>query len=84
MQPKKTLKFKSHVQIIKGSKHYKELSGAGVSIMYKNFDRNIHDEILVYDGKGLVSQLGGVISLFLGISFYTLISNMLSWMEMKL
>ena len=74
------------MQIIKGNKLHnnEENSGVVLNIAYKNYDKTVHDEILVYDGPGLIYQLGGVISLFLGISFYTLLSNMLDWVGRKL
>ena len=74
------------MQIIKGNKLHnnEENSGVVLNIAYKNYDKTVHKEILVYDGPGLIYQLGGVISLFLGISFYTLLSNMLDWVGRKL
>ena len=52
-------------------------------IRYKSFEKTIHEEILVYDKSGMVSQLGGVISLFIGISFYTLFSDCLDFIKRK-
>ena len=86
MQSKKSLKFKPELQIIRGNKlsHNANKSGVSISIMYKNIKKIIHDEMLVYDGPGLISQLGGVISLFLGISIYTFLSGVLDWIGKKL
>ena len=53
-------------------------------IGYKNFEKTIHEEILVYDKKGMVSQLGGVVSLFIGISFFTLFSDFLDFVQKKI
>ena len=86
MQSKKSLKFKPELQIIRGNKlsYNANKSGVSISIMYKNIKKIIHDEMLVYDGPGLISQLGGVISLFLGISIYTFLSGVLDWIGKKL
>ena len=50
-------------------------------IRYKSFEKTIHEEILVYDKSGMISQLGGVVSLFIGISFYTIISDCLDFIQ---
>jgi hypothetical protein len=52
-------------------------------IRYKSFEKTIHEEILVYDQSGMVSQLGGVVSLFIGISFFTLFSDCLDFIQKK-
>jgi hypothetical protein len=54
-----------------------------VVIRYKSFEKTIHEEILVYDKSGMVSQLGGVVSLFIGISFFTLFSDCLDFIQKK-
>ena len=46
-------------------------------VRYKNDLKKVQEEIRVYDTLGIVSQLGGVISLFIGISFFSLIDYML-------
>ena len=86
MKTKKSLNFKPQLQIIKGNKlgNDKMHSGVFINVMYKNYDKIIYDEMLVYDGLGLISQLGGVISLFLGISIFTLLSEVLDWIGKKL
>ena len=53
-------------------------------IRYKSFEKTIHEEILVYDNRGIVSQLGGVVSLFIGISFYTLFSDCMDFIQKKI
>ena len=53
-------------------------------IKYKSFEKTIHEEILVYDKSGMVSQLGGVVSLFIGISFFTLFSDCLDFVQKKI
>ena len=55
-----------------------------VAIRYKSIEKTIHEEILVYDKSGMVSQLGGVVSLFIGISFFTLFSDCLDFIQKKI
>ena len=52
-----------------------------LAIHYKDDVRRVQEEILVYDTLGMVSQLGGVISLFIGISFFSLIDYMLDFVK---
>ena len=54
-----------------------------VNITYNGFKKTIHEEILVFDKSGMVSQLGGVVSLFIGISFFTLFSDCLDFIQKK-
>ena len=63
-----------------------EMKNSGVifTIKYKSFEKTIHKEILVYDKSGMVSQLGGVVSLFIGISFFTLFSDCLDFILKKM
>ena len=84
-QPKKSLEYKSNVFVVKGS----ELTSNGYSIVslslsYKDYRKTINEEITVYDTPGLVYQLGGVISLFLGISFFTIICDLLDCIKEKI
>ena len=53
------------------------------NIRYNSIEKTIHEEILVYDQSGMVSQLGGVVSLFIGISFFTLFSDCLDFIQKK-
>ena len=84
-QPKKSLEYKSNVFVVKGS----ELTSNGYSIVslslsYKDYRKTINEEITVYDTPGLVYQLGGVISLFLGISFFTIVCDLLDCIKEKI
>ena len=84
-QPKKSLEYKSNVFVVKGS----ELTSNGYSIVslslsYKDYRKTINEEITVYDTPGLVYQLGGVVSLFLGISFFTIICDLLDCIKEKI
>ena len=54
------------------------------NIKYNSFEKTIHEEILVYDESGMVSQIGGVVSLFIGISFFTLFSDFLDFVQKKI
>ena len=53
-------------------------------IGYKSFEKTIHEEILVYDKRGMVSQIGGVVSLFIGISIFPLFSDCLDFILKKM
>ena len=52
-----------------------------LAIRYKDSFKSYQEEILVYDTLGMVSQLGGVISLFIGISFFSLIDYVLDFVK---
>ena len=84
-QPKTSVEYKSNVFVVKGS----ELTSNGYSIVslslsYKDYRKTINEEITVYDTPGLVYQLGGVISLFLGISFFTIVCDLLDCIKEKI
>ena len=53
------------------------------TIMDKSTEKTVHKERLVYDKSGMVSQVGGVLSLFLGFSFFSLISDFLEFIAKK-
>ena len=53
------------------------------NMMYKSTEKTVHKERLVYDKSGMVSQVGGVLSLFLGFSFFSLISDFLEFIAKK-
>ena len=53
------------------------------TMMYKSTYKTVHEERLVYDQSGMVSQLGGILSLFLGFSFFSLISDFLDFIAKK-
>ena len=77
--------YKSNVFVVKGT----ELTSNGHSMVfltlsYKNNRKTINEEITVYDTPGLVYQLGGVISLFLGISFFTIVCDLLDCIKEKI
>ena len=67
LQMKKITKFNSRVQINKGSQLVKK-ANYHVTLMttFKNKEKTVISEILVYDAPGLVSVMGGIILLFLG------------------
>ena len=53
------------------------------TMMYKSTEKTVHKERLVYDKSGMVSQVGGVLSLFLGFSFFSLVSDFLEFIAKK-
>ena len=85
LQPKHSLEYQSKIQLVMGNPlNDKTNSTIYVTIRYKSFEKTIHEEILVYDKSGMVSQLGGVVSLFIGISFFTLFSDCLDFVQKKI
>ena len=85
LQPKHSLEYQSKIQLVMGNPlNDKTNSTVYVTIRYKSFEKTIHEEILVYDKSGMVSQLGGVISLFIGISIYPLFSDCLDFIQKKI
>ena len=85
LQPKHSLEYQSKIQLVMGNPlNDKTNSTVYVTIRYKSFEKTIHEEILVYDKSGMVSQLGGVVSLFIGISFFTLFSDCLDFIQKKI
>ena len=85
LQPKHSVEYQSNLQLIKGNplNDWKK-SVVDFVIIYKSFEKITHEEILVYDNRGIVSQLGGVVSLFIGISFYTLFSDCMDFIQKKI
>ena len=80
---KQSIEFKSDLTV---SKLPKEAAASPLfvfSMMYKSTQKTVHEERLVYDQSGMVSQLGGILSLFLGFSFYSLISDLLDFIAKK-
>ena len=85
LQPKHSVEYQSNLQLIKGNplNDWKK-SVVDFVIIYKSFEKTTREEILVYDNRGIVSQLGGVVSLFIGISFYTLFSDCMDFIQKKI
>ena len=85
LQPKHRIEYQSSLQLIKGNplNDWKK-SVVDFVIIYKSFEKITREEILVYDNRGIVSQLGGVVSLFIGISFYTLFSDCMDFIQKKI
>ena len=85
LQPKHSVEYQSNIQLVMGNQlNDRKNSTVYVTIKYKTFEKTIHEEILVYDKSGMVSQLGGVVSLFIGISFFTLFSDCLDFIRKKI
>ena len=85
LQPKHNVEYKSKVQLVMGNAlNVKKTSEVDFIITYNSFKKTIHEEILVYDKSGIVSQLGGVVSLFIGISIFPLFSDCLDFIQKKI
>ena len=77
LKMKKSLNFKSEVQLIKGSPLAgKKNASVDLILIYKNQEKTVTEEILIYDTPGMVSQIGGILSLFLGFSFFSLLCDL--------
>ena len=77
LKMKKSLNFNFDLQIVKGSPlSGKRKASVDLILMYKNQEKIVTEEILVYDTPGMVSQIGGILSLFLGFSFYSLLCDL--------
>ena len=80
---KQSIEFKSDLTVYKLPKEAAASPLFVFSMMYKSTQKTVHEERLVYDQSGMVSQLGGILSLFLGFSFFSLISDFLDFIEKK-
>ena len=82
---KKSLIFNSDLQVIKGRplKNQKNIS-VDLIVMYKNQEKTITEEILVYDTPTMISQIGGILSLFLGFSFFSIICDLMELIQIKM
>ena len=79
---KKSLIFNSDLQVIKGRPltNQKNVS-VDLIVMYKNQEKTITEEILVYDTPTMISQIGGILSLFLGFSFFSIICDLMELIQ---
>ena len=77
LKMKKSLNFNFDLQIVKGSPlSGKRKASVDLILMYKNQEKIVTEEILVYDTPGMVFQIGGILSLFLGFSFFSLLCDL--------
>ena len=83
LRKKNSITFKSNVKVGKFSKKSSDWPLMSIVIMYQSTEKTVHEERLVYDQSGMVSQLGGILSLFLGFSFFSLISDFLDLIAKK-
>jgi hypothetical protein len=75
---KKSHIFNSDLQLIKGNPLIvTEDLFVDLTVMYKNQEKTITEEILVYDTPTMISQIGGILSLFLGFSFFSIICDLM-------
>ena len=85
-EPKKLIDFNSKSHIVKQNPTANEENSTSleISMRYKNDKKTIQEEILVYDTPGMISQLGGIVSLFIGTSFFSLVCDLLDFVENKI
>ena len=55
-----------------------------ISSSYVNDKKIVQEEILVYDTAGMISHIGGIISLFIGISFFSLGCDVLDFVKNRM
>ena len=82
LKMKQSIEFKSDLIVYKLPK-YADSPLFVFTMMYKSTQKTVHEERLVYDQSGMISQLGGILSLFLGFSFFSLISDLLDFTVKK-
>ena len=82
---KKSFNFNSDLQVVKGRllTNQKNVS-VDLIVMYKNQEKTITEEILVYDTPTMISQIGGILSLFLGFSFFSIICDLMELIQIKM
>ena len=83
MTKKREIKFKSNFLVDKYKKKINNKFLLVFTIIYKNKEKTINEEKLIYDTLGMMSQLGGVLSLFLGFSFYSLVCDLFDFIAKK-
>ena len=82
---KKSHIFNSDLQLIKGSLLTDQQNvSVDLIVMYKNQEKTITEEILVYDTPTMISQIGGILSLFLGFSFFSIICDVMELIQIKM
>ena len=84
LRSKKSLEFKSKIQVVKGHQTENQSTIVYAIIKYRNHDITVHEEVRVYDAPGMVCQLGGAISLFTGISFFAIFIDVLDFIKTKM
>lgn len=86
LKQKKRLDFDSKIYVTKG---YAMLNKENSTITnfyvaYSNDKKIVQEERLVYDTPGMISQVGGIISLFIGISFFSLGCDVLDFVKNRM
>ena len=82
LKVKKITLYKSELQVVKGnSLTSTDNSSMDIILIYKNQEKTITEEILVYDTPGMVAQIGGILSLFLGFSFFSILCDIMELVQ---
>ena len=71
--------------ISQGTTDFNETIGPKVDLLFHSTvrSRTLIKEYKVYDTAGLIGTLGGSLGLFLGVSFFGVVSDVLDWFWMK-
>ena len=77
LKVKKLYIYTSELQLVKGNSLTSHNTSLDIILIYKNHEKTITEEILVYDTPGMVAQIGGILSLFLGFSFFSIICDLM-------
>ena len=83
LKKKKRLEFDSKIYVTKGNAmlNKQNTTRIDIGVRYVNDKKIVQEEILVYDTAGMISQIGGIISLFIGISFFSLGCEVLDFVK---
>ena len=76
--------FMSDTSIVKDELVDKKDCMVWVMLRYKDNEKTTHEEKLIYDFPDMVSQLGGILSLFLGFSVFSVICDVIDHIKMKI
>ena len=86
LKKKKRLDFDAKIYVSKGNAMLNKQNSTiiRISSSYVNDKKIVQEEILVYDTAGMISQVGGIISLFIGISFFSLGCDVLDFVKNRI
>ena len=86
LKQKKRLDFDSKIEVTKGNAVLNRQNSTRIDILvnYVNNKKIVQEEILVYDTAGMISHIGGIISLFIGISFFSIGCDVLDFVKNKI
>ena len=86
LKKKNRLDFDAKIYVSKGNAMLNKQNSTIIDmfVAYSNDKKIVQEEILVYDTPGMISQVGGIISLFIGISFFSLGCDVLDFVKNRM